>query len=223
VHASGTAALLEACIAARVPRLVYVSSAEVYAQVDPSIDAEVDEDHPRAPRSPYGVAKLAAEQVLEICAPAGGVQTTIVRPFSIYGPGAPAGSLIASVIADLDRGRSPAVADPRPVRDYCYVDDAADGIVRGGCRDGAVVRAYNLASGRGTSVAEVVQAVLRAAGRCDLAIQVRGPDRPASALTLRLIGNPARARAELGFEATTALDDGLRRTLHGERPREAVP
>jgi UDP-glucose 4-epimerase len=225
VHASGTAALLEACIAARVPRLVYVSSADVYAPLDAQVDAaiQVDEDHPRSPRSPYAIAKLAAEQVLEVCAPTGGVQTTIVRPFSIYGPGAPAASLTASVIIAVLRGESPAVADLRPVRDYCYVDDAADGIVRAGCRDGAVVRAYNLASGRGASVAEVVQAVLHAAGRGDLAIRTRGPDRPASALTLRLIGNPARARAELGFEATTTLDDGLRRTLRDERPRESVP
>jgi nucleoside-diphosphate-sugar epimerase len=143
------------------------------------------------------------------------VRATIVRPFSVYGPGASPASLIGTVIAAVRRGEPPALADLRPVRDYCFVDDAADGIVRAGCRDGAL-RAYNLASGRGASVRDVAGAILRAAGRSELAIHERLADRPASALTLALIGDPARARAELGFAATTSLDDGLRRTITGE-------
>jgi len=208
-HAAGTAALLERCIAHRVARLVHVSSAEVYALAA----APVTEDHPRAPRSPYGVAKLAAEQWLELCATAGGVLATIVRPFSVYGPGAPPASLIATVVAQVARGEPPEVADLRPVRDYCFVDDAADGIARAGCRSSAGVRTYNLASGRGIAVADVVRSVLQAAGRTDLAIGERTADRPPRALTLSLIGSPSRAHDELGFCATTTLDEGLARTL----------
>jgi nucleoside-diphosphate-sugar epimerase len=103
------------------------------------------------------------------------------------------------------------------VRDYCFLDDAADGIVRAGCRDGAGPRAYNLASGSGVSVREVAHAVLRAAGRTDLSIGERAADRPPGALTLALVGDPARARDELGFRAAIALDEGLRRTLDAAR------
>lgn len=210
VHAVGTAALVEQCVAARVPRLVYVSSAEVYGPAT----GHVREDQPCAPRSPYGIAKLAAEQCVAACAPLGGVRAAIVRPFSVYGPGAPAASLIATVIADVVRGARPAVADPRPVRDYCYVDDAADGIVRAGCRDGdPAVRAYNLASGRGVAVGDVVRAVLSAAGRSDLSFGARAADRPPSGQVGTLIGDPARAVAELGFTARS-LETGLVRTLH---------
>jgi nucleoside-diphosphate-sugar epimerase len=208
IHAAGTAALLERCIARRVARLVYVSSAEVYAPAT----GPVCEDHLRAPRSPYGIAKLAAELCLEACAPAGMV-VTIVRPFSVYGPGCSPASLVGTVISAALRGEPPALADLRPLRDYGFVDDIADGIVRAGSRAGDAPRAFNLASGRGVSVREVAHAVLRAAGRTDLAVHERTADRPASALTLALIGDTTRARDELGFAAGTPLDDGLRRTF----------
>ena len=216
IHAGGTAAVLERCLAHRTPRLVYVSSAEVYG----AASAPVDEDHPRSPRSPYGIAKLAAELCLEACAPDGsGVLATIVRPFSVYGPGAAPASLIGTVIAAVLRGESPVLADLRPVRDYCFVDDAADGIVRAGCREAAAPRAYHLASGRGVSVLEIAHAVLRAAGRTDLAVRERAADRPPDALTLRLVGDPSRARDELGFRAEIGLDEGMRRTLDAIRGR----
>lgn len=207
IHAGGTATVLQRCRARGVARLVYVSSAEVYGPAA----GVVNEDHARAPRSPYGIAKLAAEQILETCAPDSRVCATIVRPFSVYGPGSSPAGLIPTIMAAVRRGESPALADLRPIRDYCFVDDAAEAIVRAACRDGEV-RAYNVASGRGTSVRDVAAAVLHAAERSDLEIRERTADRPASALTLSLIGDTARAAAELEFTARIALDDGLRRT-----------
>lgn len=217
IHAAGTALVLERCIAAHVARLVYVSSAEVYGVAH----GLVAEDHPRQPRSPYGAAKLAAEIVLETCAAAGGVQATIVRPFSIYGPGASPRSLIAGLVAAVLRGEPPRVADPTPVRDYCFVSDAIEAIVRGGGREGLATRAYNVASGRGVSVDEVARAVLRVAGRGELEVLAGAPDRPAAAMTHALIGDPARAQGELGFRAEIMLDDGLARTLRAWRTPES--
>jgi nucleoside-diphosphate-sugar epimerase len=205
-HAVGTATLIERGRAAGIQRFVYVSSAEVYAAASGGL---VGEDHPRAPRSPYGIAKLAAEHCVEACAPAAGIAATIVRPFSLYGPGAPAASLIATVVAQVRRGEPPVVADPRPVRDYCHVDDAADAIVRAGARSGSAPRAYNIASGVGVAVADVVRAILRAAGRPEQPIGARAADRPDAAVTLALVGDPARARDELGFVPRSSLAAGL--------------
>jgi nucleoside-diphosphate-sugar epimerase len=134
----------------------------------------------------------------------------------VYGAGCAPGSLIGSLIAAVQRGERPALADLRPVRDYCFVEDAADGVVRAGCRDGDA-RAYNLASGRGVSVLEVAHTLLHVAGRADLAVRERAADRPSTALTLSLIGDPARAHDELGFAARVPLEDGLRRSFAAER------
>jgi len=212
IHAAGTAALLERCAEAGVRRLVHVSSAEVYAPPAPaaaSKRAPVGEDHPRLPRSPYGVAKLAAELLLETWAASAGIQATIVRPFSVYGPGGSPRSLVGQLIGQLVRGEPIQVGDLRPVRDYCFVADAAEAIAACAAREGAPVRAYNLASGRGVSVAELAGALVAAAGRADLSIAERGGDRPAGAITLELVGDPTRAREELGFAAATSLEVGL--------------
>jgi nucleoside-diphosphate-sugar epimerase len=209
IHAAATAAVVERCVAAGVPRIVYVSSAEVYRAGGVG---RVDESHPRSPRSPYGIAKLAAELVVEAYA-GPRLQASIVRPFSVYGPGASPRSLVATLVEAVRAGRTPRVADTRPVRDYCFVDDVADAIVACGGRGGPAARAFNVASGRGVSVAELARTLMRVAGHPDLTIEETGADRPPSAMTLELIGDPERARSELGFSACTSLEDGLASTL----------
>jgi UDP-glucose 4-epimerase len=218
VHAAGTAALVQRCAAAGVPRIVYVSSAEVYG----AASGTVSEEHARAPRSPYGIAKLAAELLLEAHAAAGGAQVSILRPFSLYGPGGSPRSLIGRLLDGLDRGEL-RVADRRPVRDYCFVADAAEAIVACAGRRGPPARAFNVASGRGVSVAELARTLLRAAGRGDVPLHEDGGDRPASALTLELVGDPTRAREELGTAATTPLEVGLALTLEDRARRARQP
>jgi len=217
-HAAGTAVLLDRCAAAAVERIVYVSSAEVYGVSS----GAVGESHPRAPRSPYGIAKLAAELLLEVCSDR--MQVTILRPFSIYGPGASPRSLLGRLLDGLDRLDQPGgealwAADLRPVRDYCFVEDAADAIVAASLRGGPPVRAYNVASGTGVSVAELARALLRAAAREEVPVREDpgAGDRPGRALTLALVGDPERARAELGFSVTTPLEVGLALTLRARR------
>ena len=219
VHAAGTAALIARCAAAGVPRIVYVSSAEVYG----AASGTVNEEHPRAPRSPYGIAKLAAELLLETHAAAGGAQVSILRPFSLYGPGASPRSLLGRLLDGLDADEL-RVADLRPVRDYCFVADAVEAIIACSLREGPAARAYNVASGRGVSVAELARALLRVAGRGDLPLrEERAADRPAGALTLELVGDPTRAREELGVAATTSLDVGLALTLEARAGRTREP
>ncbi|HEU0036286.1 MAG TPA: NAD-dependent epimerase/dehydratase family protein [Kofleriaceae bacterium] len=207
-HAVGTATIVEQCLALGVARLVYVSTARVYDRAT----APIAEDHPRVPSSPLGAAALAAEHVLESIATESGLHATIVRPFSAYGAGASRETLIASVLATIDRNAIPQLADLRPVRDFCDVDDLADGIVRAACRTTRAIRAYNLCTGRGLAVLDAVCTILAAARRPDDAIRQRGAHRP-GAEVLYLVGDPARAEAELGFRARTTFEAGVRRLL----------
>jgi nucleoside-diphosphate-sugar epimerase len=207
VHVVGTVSTLEACRRARVRRLVYLSSAEVYGQPDVN---PVAEGAPLAPLSPYGAAKMSAETF--ICADAGRSvgDAIILRPFSVYGPGSPAGSLVGSIIRQVLTGSEIRVFDSRPVRDYCYIEDLVTCVLEA-CASpvDAPVRIYNVGSGRATSIADLTRRALEIAGR-DLPVRIAAePDRPPHAAVRKLIADVDKAKRELRWSCSTALEQGL--------------
>ncbi len=221
-HVAGTAAALAAAQRAYVPRFIYISSAEVYGrpQVNP-----VSEDHPLEARSPYAAAKIGAEQLVRVFATAYSMETIILRPFSVYGPGMSADSLIGAILRQATASPASAIelADLRPVRDYCYVDDVAEAIVLA-CGDmpylgtpgrGSRCPVFNVGSGIGVDVAQLAEATLRALG-CSIPIfeTVQGSkQRPGAAEIYRLIADPCHARKNLGWTARTPLQAGLAATV----------
>lgn len=205
VHGEGTAAVLQACRAAAVASLVYVSSAEVYGQPR---RLPVSEEHPLEPRSPYGAAKIAAEKLIEAWAPAFGMRAVVLRPFSIFGPGASADSVMERIIAQARSGDRILLHDLAPVRDYCFVGDLAAAIGRSCAAE--VNGVFNVGTGRGASVAEVAALVLGALNR-NCPVLEDGKKRPGE--IHRLIADTRRARDVLGWQAAVSLEDGLRRML----------
>ena len=207
-HALGTAAILQACRKTGVARLIYVSSAEIYGRPHSN---PVAEDHPRQPRSPYAAAKLCAEDLIAACAPAYGISAIILRPFSIIGPPVPPHSVLGSIIRQAISGPDVALFAPQVVRDYLFVDDLANAILR--ClavdlKPGSVT-AYNVGSGVGTSVAALAGAVLTKLGKTPAVRLADGLDRPKAADIEILIADVARAGADLGWRPRTSLDEAL--------------
>jgi UDP-glucose 4-epimerase len=209
-HVEGTVAVLEACQTAGVRRFVYLSSAEVYGD---SSAAAVAEDHPCAPRSPYGACKLAAEHMVQVYARCGAVDASILRAFSVYGPGQPSAGVLAEILRQATRGDRVELADLRPLRDFTHVDDIAVALAAAlrGQPDG--VRLLNLGSGVGISIGDLAALALRVCGRVgEIRTAARG-DRPAAAVVRRLIADARRATAELGWRPRIALVDGLRKLV----------
>lgn len=211
VHVVGTANVIAACRRLGTPRLVYVSSAEVYGQ--PSSNP-VDEDSPASPRSPYGIAKRAAEQLVECCTLTTDLTAASVRPFSIYGPGMPSRGLLPTLVRRAQLQSTVEVTDLRPVRDYCYIDDLVELLV-----SLAVVplpnryRVFNAGSGRGISVEQIANAVFAELPQ-DVALrQSSGADRPRECEIHELVSNPARAQQEIGWRAHTSLGEGMAKTV----------
>ena len=214
VHTVGTATVLEACHAAGVARLVHVSSAEVYGQPRSN---PVTEDHPLQARSPYGAAKIGAELLLRSARPLPrGV--AMLRPFSVYGPGQPSASLLSAILRQARRDDAVVLADLRPVRDYCFVDDLVAAVLRAmevdlALETGDGARAFNIGAGVGTSVADLAAAALLAAGRSLPVREDPSRRRPPGADILHMVADTTRARLELGWRPATALTGGLRQTL----------
>jgi nucleoside-diphosphate-sugar epimerase len=221
VHVTGTATVLEACRRAGVARLVYMSSAEVYGL--PAADP-VPEDHRLQARSPYAAAKIGAERFAESFALAYGLDVVVLRPFSVYGPSLSPGSLVGTVLRQARSGGPIVVADTRPVRDYCYVDDLVEAVLLATTAPVDGHRVFNVGSGVGSSVADVVGTALHLMGREAEIVVDPSRRRPGGSDILRLVADTGRAKTGLGWSACTPLGVGLERTIQwseGQCPSES--
>jgi nucleoside-diphosphate-sugar epimerase len=196
---------------------VHVSSAEVYGQPRRS---PVSEDDELAPTSPYGAAKLGAEAMVRAVTPTIGIETVILRPFVIYGRGMRATSVVATVVAQAVAGPVVEVADPRPVRDFVHVDDVARACVLACTRPlPPGPQTCNVGSGTGTSIAELAELALLAAGRRG-EVRSHGPDRSAAANIDGAVADTRRAAELLEWYPETALAAGLAGMVADERGGE---
>jgi nucleoside-diphosphate-sugar epimerase len=210
VHVQGTAAILDVCRKAGVMRCIYISSAEVYGrpQTNP-----VRENHPLQARSPYAAAKIGAERFVEAFALAFNMHTVILRPFSIYGPGLSRHSLIGTIVHQARRGNAVILADLRPVRDYCYVDDLAEAVVCACAVRVSTPFVLNIGTGTGTSVAELAGLIVRLL-RCRLPVR-EDPEkqRPGQSEIYSLIADSQLAHDVLGWVPQLSLHAGLEQML----------
>ncbi|KPG81326.1 UDP-glucose 4-epimerase GalE [Frigoribacterium sp. RIT-PI-h] len=213
-NVTGPARLLEAMSSRGVDRIVFSASAAVYGTPPTEL---VTEDTPKAPASPYGESKLIGEWLLRDQAVAEGLRHTSLRYFNVVGSGRPdlwdasPHNLFPLVFAALVEGRVPringddyATPDGTCVRDYVHVADLAVSHVAAARRLDAgepVEPAYNLGSGGGVSVAEIMAAMREGTG-IDFTPEI-APRRP---------GDPDRIVAD-GSLAARDLDWEMRHTL----------
>ena len=213
-NVQGTVALLQAMQEAGVDKIVFSSSAAVYGT--PDVDL-VTEATATSPESPYGETKLIGEWLLRDAATAFGLHHTSLRYFNVVGSAVPdlydtsPHNLFPLVIEALMEGRTPRVNGtdyPTPdgtcVRDYIHVDDLAQAHVVAARRllDGERLEpVYNLGSGDGVSVRQIMTAVAEATG---IAFEPEIGDRRA--------GDPARIVAS-GELAARDLDWTMRHSV----------
>jgi UDP-glucose 4-epimerase len=181
------------------------------------------EGAPRQPLSPYGVAKLAAEEYLAAANRLDESGHVSLRYGNVYGPRQdPHGEagVVAIFLGRLARGEDLRVfGDGSQTRDYVYVEDVVAATLAAQGRRGA----FNVGTGRETSVLELADACRRVTGmEADIVLE---PPRPGE--LRRSVLDPALAERELGFRPRTSLEDGLAATwrfvreAEGERADEA--
>ena len=214
VHAVGTACALEACVRAGVKRIVYVSSAETYGNRTPACVAETQ---PQSASSPYGAAKIGAEQLVRAFALAGKIEAFVLRPFSVYGPGMSPNGVVAQFLEQALRHEVIRVRDPRPVRDFCFVSDVADAVAAACTAPLDRFAIANLGSGSGTSIGELATLASELAGAPGIA--EAGEKRPFGAEISCLIADVAQAKELLGWTAQTSLRAGLTQTIEWMKAR----
>jgi nucleoside-diphosphate-sugar epimerase len=200
---AATSALLEAC-RRRDLRFVHLASSHEYR---PS-DRPHHESSPLGPVSLRGIAALAATSAVRLWAAETGSPTVILRPFSVYGPGEPADRVIPTLLRAAVTGTPFATTPQCSKRDFVFVDDIAEAVVMAS-GDSDLTGEFNLGTGIGTSVDDLIVLVQEVTGRVVTRLEGRFEPRPGDRPSW--VADPGRAAATLGWKAETALADGLRR------------
>ena len=205
----GTLRLLELCREQGVRKVVFTSSGGTVYGVPRSVP--IDESHPTDPICSYGIHKLMIEKYLQLNHRLHGLEYCVVRPSNLYGPRQRLDVAQGAVAVFLDRalhGKPIQVwGDGSVVRDYLYVGDAAEALLKAAAFEGEP-RLFNIGSGVGTSLAQLIKEIEALLGHA-LPVEyaaARPLDVPANVLDASL------ARRHLGWAPRTSLAEGLRRT-----------
>jgi UDP-glucose 4-epimerase len=203
-----TQQLLEAARLRPEKRFVYASSSSVYGQAE---SLPTREDAVPAPRSPYGMTKLAGEHLCSLYHANHGVDAVMLRFFSVYGPRQrPDMAFRRFCTAAIQGGRLTVFGDGTQTRDFTFVADVVEATLRAGTIDGVAGEVFNIGGGSQVSLRATIELIAELAGR-DLEVVCTavepGDVRDTGADT-------TRARAALGFVPSATLREGLEAQFH---------
>lgn len=213
INLSGTVVVMDAAKAAKTP-VVYASSAAVYGD---NCAMPICESDQARPLTAYGADKLGCEQHARVAGLMHEIPTLGLRFFNVYGPrqrpDSPYSGVI-SIFADrVRRGEAIQIhGDGGQVRDFVEVSDVVSCLVTAMDRASVAAPVVNVCTGRPTSVKELAELVMMAAGQ---RVPIRFME-PRAGDIRASIGNPARARAILGVAPSTQVGVGLMRLLGGD-------
>jgi len=215
VNVRGTFNVLEACVANRIPRLVYSSSASVYGD---ALEEPMTEDHPFNNRNFYGATKICGEAMARAYHHRYGLNFVGLRYMNVYGPRQDyRGAYIAVIMKMLDaidRGEGPTIlGDGTEAFDFVSVRDCGRANVCAMKAD-TTDRFYNVGTGTRTSLKSLAEMLLKLTGSKQA---IKYAPRSQATLVRNRIGSPKRAREEIGFEAKDDLMQGLRELVAWRR------
>lgn len=198
--------LLRECTVRDVSRVVLVGSAEEYGdQATP-----VSEDAPLRPRSIYGASKAAMTLHALALHAAMRAPVVVVRPFSVYGPGAPLHMFVAEAADCAARGVPFRMTEGLQRRDLIHVDDVVAGLIAAATVPDVEGKVFNLGRGESHAMRDVAEMLWRISETsAELQIGAR-PSHPGDLAETR--ANINRARAALNWQPGISLEDGLRST-----------
>ena len=211
VNVRGTFNVLEACVANKIKRLVYSSSASVYGD---AVEEPMTEDHPFNNKNFYGATKICGEAMARSFHYRYGLDFVGLRYMNVYGPRQDyRGAYIAVIMKMLDaidNGEGPTIlGDGSEAFDFVAVADCGRANV---CAMKAETtdRFYNVGTGKRTSLKQLAEMVIELTG-CKHPIKYA--PRSQATLVRNRIGSAKRATTEIGFTAKVELQEGLARLI----------
>ena len=216
----GTMNLVEAVKERPEVRVVAAGSAAAYGS-----GSGLREDAPLRPGTVLGAAKASASLILQMAARRYQLQTRELRLFMPYGPGEHSNRLIPYTILSALRGREIRMTEGRQQRDVVFLNDVVEAFCLAATAPVPAGSVFNIGSGVGTPVRAIVERILDLLGHPVKPLLGAIPTRPDE--IMEMSADITAARAHLGWESRTPLEEGLRRTIawfteRRERTRDAV-
>jgi len=225
VNVMGTLSVLQSALKFKIPRVVHVSTSEVYgtAQYVP-----IDENHPKRGQSPYSASKIGADELARSFYLTYGLPVRIVRPFNTFGPRQSQRAVISTIIVQALKAEEIHLGNLDTVRDFTFVKDTVRGLVKAAERDETVGQEINLGTGKGWSIGETARIVLDVLGVDKKIVVERDRFRPEKSEVYRLISDNSKAKELLSWSPRYSFEEGLKITVdwfkeHLELYRREVP
>jgi nucleoside-diphosphate-sugar epimerase len=212
--------LLVAARDAKVRRVVYAGSSSVYGN---SATLPKVETMPTAPLSPYALQKLVAEQYCQMFTRLYGLETVTIRYFNVFGPrqdpSSPYSGVISVFISALCEGRQPTIyGDGEQTRDFTYVGNVVDGVLRACQAQGASGEVINVATSGRISLNQLFRIVRDLVGASVEPVYM--PPRAGDVRDSQ--ADIGKARSLLGYEPLVTFEQGLESTVDWYRASSAV-
>jgi nucleoside-diphosphate-sugar epimerase len=207
----GSLNILVAARDAGVRRLIYAGSSSAYGDT-PTLPKR--EDMPTSPLSPYALQKLVAEQYCRMFTTLYGLETVTIRYFNVFGPrqdpGSPYSGVISLFSTALLEGRQPTIyGDGEQTRDFTYVANVVDGVLKACEAPSVSGEVINVATGGRISLNELLRTMNGILGTSVAPIYAE----PRVGDVHDSQADISKARALLGYEPHIGLEEGLRHTL----------
>ena len=212
--------LLVAARDAGVRRVVYAGSSSAYG--DTPVLPKV-ESMPTAPLSPYALQKLVAEEYCRMFTRLYGLETVTTRYFNVFGPrqdpSSPYSGVISLFVSALCAGRAPTIhGDGEQTRDFTYVANVVDGVLRAGSAPDVSGEVINVATGGRISLNQLFRTIRDLVGASVEPVHAaprRGDVRDSRA-------DIEKAKRLLGYTPTVTFDEGLGKTIEWYRSAQAM-
>jgi nucleoside-diphosphate-sugar epimerase len=200
--------LLEASKNQKNIKFILISSEEVYgANVPPYRESQTP-----LPPSPYAVSKVACENYLRYFSHQNEINSVVLRMSTMYGPHMPQNKFFSQVIAKALSNEPIPMNSGRNKRDYLFVDDAVDAILKTIWKDaGELFSIINIGNEKSISLSEFVEKVIEIVGSHSVIQYGAIPDRITESDNWFV--DLAKARTELSWEPSTTISQGISKTI----------
>ncbi|HAK89633.1 MAG: hypothetical protein A2X55_04830 [Nitrospirae bacterium GWB2_47_37] len=205
-HFSGLLNLIDCLETGSLKGFVQIGSSDEYG----GAPAPQNELMRERPISPYSLSKVAASHFMKMISDTEGFPGVVLRLFLVYGPGQDEKRFIPQIIQGCLKDEEFKTSEGNQLRDFCYIDDIVDAMIKAAVTEEARGHVINIASGFPVTIKEMLQKIMSLTGGGK---PLWGAHPYRKAENMELYADISLAKSLLGWEPSIPLDEGLRKTI----------